>query len=170
MSKRLLSRFLAAFFVCVTFCACSSATSSTVPPAAAVTRPGAIPHASVVANITFLNRLSAHSVYAYVDYSYNYNPIWINEAKTCVAPGSTWKTSVTYNHSDRGPQVRIRADEYEKGCNHVFPFRQRELSFKDFPFNKEVANFDADYGYSGRDGIVLCAGRVGNASITCAWR
>ncbi len=155
--------------ICGVLWGCSATPSADLPSAKAA-KPAAVPHAAVVANVTLVNKVSSHWVYAYVDYSYNGNPIWINEAKTCVAPGANWKTSITYNHPDRGPQIRIRTDAYGKDCSGVFPKLQREVSYKDFAFDKGETTFDAGYAYYSRSGYVLCVSQSGSHEVIRAYQ
>jgi len=169
MSKPLSFRFLTGLLLTVALSSCSSTTSSNLPAASSMAS-RAHTNSSAEAKVTLRNKSTAHWIYAYVDYSYNYNPIWINEAKTCIKPGGDWKTSITYNYPGRGPQIRIRTDAYGSDCSGLFPKLQREISFKDFTFNNGVADFDARYEYYQRDGYILCVAQGGSPGETCAWR
>jgi hypothetical protein len=127
------------------------------------------PQASQVANVTFHNNLQAQWLEAYVDYAYKYDPFFHNEAKTCMAPRSDWKTSVTYNYPDRGPQIRFRTYAYtKKDCADFFPDGQRELAIKEFPFKNNEANFDVEM--AGRSPFNLCSKQQGTHYIMCAGR
>jgi hypothetical protein len=129
------------------------------------------PQASVVANVTFRNKVSGVWVYAKVDWAYNGSPIWFNEAKTCIPPGGSWDTSVTYNRPDAGPQIRFRADAYaKKDCDGIFPNLQRELGIKDVKFKNGETKFDVEFVYYERGGFELCSSQKGAPEITCAWR